>query len=94
MFNLQDIALQSPHVLSEIIEHEAVLIAPERAQSQVLNQTGAHIWQLLDGRHTLAQIADELARAYAVSPSQAVDDVLAFIEQLAARGLVTFLASP
>ncbi len=88
MINLQSIAHPGPDVISQIVEGEAVLIEPEGAQTQVLNRTGAYVWQLLDGQHTLVQIADELSRSFAVTPEQAADDVLAFVAQLAARDLV------
>ncbi|HSK61025.1 MAG TPA: pyrroloquinoline quinone biosynthesis peptide chaperone PqqD [Actinomycetospora sp.] len=57
-----------------------VLLGPETVV--VLNPTGADILELCDGRHSVADIVDELGRRY----DRVVDDeVTQFLARLAAR---------
>lgn len=53
-----------------------------------LNDTGATIWGLLDGRRSVEQIAAVLAERHGAPPDQVLPDVIAFLEQLQERGLV------
>ncbi len=49
---------------------------------------GAVVWELLDGRRTLGDIAAELCRRFDVESAQAESDVVAFLASLEGRGLV------
>jgi pyrroloquinoline quinone biosynthesis protein D len=60
-----------------------VLLHPETVI--VLNDTGADILQLCDGRHTVAEIVTELAARYQSVPD---DEVLRFLTRLVARRCV------
>ena len=53
------------------------------------NSIGARIWQLLDEQRTPIDIARHLADEYGVSVDRAGEDVAAFLDALAERGLVT-----
>jgi len=53
------------------------------------NSIGARIWQLLDEQRTAIDIARHLADEYGVSVDRAAEDVAAFLDALAERGLVT-----
>src|SRR5689334_1858460 len=61
------------------------------AQGQVLrglNATGAAVWELIDGRRPLVEIAGEVARRYAEPEPRVLEDVLAFARVLAEKGLI------
>ena len=47
-----------------------------------LNETGAAIWELLDGQRTLAQVRDALVAEYDVSIDKAEQDVVEFIQTM------------
>ena len=53
------------------------------------NAVGARIWQLLEQDRTAGEIARQLVDDYAVPAERAQRDVVAFVESLLARGLVT-----
>lgn len=53
-----------------------------------LNDTGAFIWQVLDGNRTLADIVRELEREYDVSPEETEADLVEIITELIDTGLV------
>jgi len=67
---------------------EAVLVLPEKSQVKVLNDVGARIWSLVDGRRSLAEIARVICSEYAVDEAQAREDVLAFAGQLLRSGVL------
>lgn len=49
---------------------------------------GAVVWELLDGRRTLAEVAAEVCRRFEVDREQAESDLVAFLDSLEGRGLV------
>jgi hypothetical protein len=52
-----------------------------------LNGTGGQMWQLLDGRRTLADVAADLAARYQTSADRVLADVMSFAKVLVDRGL-------
>ena len=47
-----------------------------------LSGTGREIWRLIDGKRTLGEIADAVARRYSVEEKQLQRDVERFVAQL------------
>jgi PqqA peptide cyclase len=65
-----------------------ILLYPERGLA--LNVVAAAVSRRLDGTRTVAEIAAEVAAAFVGAPDGEVErDVLAFLEDLAKRGLIT-----
>jgi hypothetical protein len=64
------------------------VVLPERAEVKVLNPVGVHIFSLLDGEHTVADIADALCQEFEVDPDQAVRDVVEFVAELGRHGML------
>jgi hypothetical protein len=81
----------SPHALvqGQQFENEAVLVLPDKGEVKVLNEVGAQIWQLADGRRTVREIAAAIGADYAVTRSEVEADTLEFITELAAKGIVS-----
>ena len=52
-----------------------------------LNQVGNHIWENLDGTKNLTQLLDSLLDHFDVSREEAEQDILAFIDEIKAKGL-------
>jgi hypothetical protein len=76
-------------VASRQIDGEALLVDLQRSTLQVLNPVGARLWDLIDGRRTVAELAQVLHAEYAVSLEQARADVQAFCEDLLHRNMLT-----
>ncbi len=82
---------KDPNVVSREIAGEEVLV-PIRKQTAdtaaifVLNETGASIWNLVDGQRTLADIRDGLVQEYMVEPERAAADLTEIVDQLQAIG--------
>jgi hypothetical protein len=47
-----------------------------------LNEVGARIWELVDGKATAGQIKDRIVEEYEVTPEQAEADLMEFLNQL------------
>ena len=58
------------------------------------NPVGAQIWERCDGRHTVAQIAGELAEEYDVTLEAATRDCRQFTEELVEQGLLQWRGEP
>jgi len=68
-------------------EGQHMLIYPEKGMA--LNAPAAAVAELCTGEHSVEQIVEQLAARHAATPRERVEhDVLAFLEQLAVRGLL------
>src|SRR6267378_341326 len=54
-----------------------------------LNEVGARIWELFDGRRSLREIRDILTSEYEVTAQAATGDLTMFVEHLTAIGALT-----
>jgi len=72
------------------VRNRPVLLYPEGAV--LLNETGAEILKLLDGRRTLRQIAEALKARYGAEDSASVEEILKdvteYLDGLVARELI------
>ena len=86
-FSDETVIRRAPTALSRAFEHEVAVILPAVSAVRVLNEVGARIWALADGR-TLAQILDVLVNEYDVERTQLRVDAEAFLAELQGRGLL------
>lgn len=78
----------NPRTASRLLEDEAVVIDPTTHVVRMLNPVGSRVWELADGHRTVAQIAAVLESEYAVSADEALQSVVAFVEELSQRELL------
>jgi hypothetical protein len=90
MITLDMIPSPNPAVVSRVIKDEAVLVLPARGQVKVLNEVGARIWSLVDGKRTVGNIIATIEAEYAVSAEVALNDTSFFLDQLANREIISF----
>ncbi|RLC81638.1 MAG: hypothetical protein DRI61_03620 [Chloroflexi bacterium] len=86
MLHLDDVLRIAPGVLFRQSEDELVVVLPGEGRFIVLNRTGAVVFQELNGKRTLDEIATALSESYSVSLERAQQDVLAFANKLLERG--------
>jgi hypothetical protein len=84
----------SPDVAAEPAHDELLVLDLSSGHYYGLNRVGQLIWQRLDGRTSLAEIADHLAEHFAVDRQRALDDVGELVAELVARGLVVTDPAP
>jgi len=85
---------RSADVVAREIEGELILIPIAAGGGDIeeslftLNETGRAIWDLLDGRRSLAEIASSLQSEYEDRDQGIQEDVLGLVSELAARRMV------
>lgn len=89
MLTPDQVVSRNPETASRIIAGEAIVLTPRDSKIRNLNETGSRIWELLETHPTVGSIIERLHAEFDVSEDQAREDVLAFLEELLARGLVT-----
>jgi len=76
-------------VLSSKIDEEIVLLAVDAESYLSLDPVGSRIWELLSEKpSTVDELADRLMEEYEVDRGTCLNDVLAFIDDMAARKLI------
>ena len=84
----------SGDVVSREIEGELIIVPITSGIGDLedelftLNETGRAIWQRLDGKRTLANVAADLAACYEGSPDQITRDVLGLANELLKRKII------
>lgn len=58
-----------------------------------LDSIGADLWHQADGRRTVSDLVQHLARAQHLEPQQARDSMVAYLQMLMTRGLVGLVVS-
>jgi hypothetical protein len=86
---LTDVVAHTPGVVSRMVDGEAVLVDPKKGMVRVLNPTGARIWEMIDGRRTVADLAACIGAEYSIEASRAQADTITFCEDLVRRGVLT-----
>ena len=74
-----------------IADEGGLVVLPGKAEVKVLNPVGIKVFGLLDGEHSIQQIVDAVVDEFDVTHAQALDDVQAFVSELAEHGM---LAAP
>jgi len=92
--NLDALYAPSADVVAREIEDELIIV-PITAEIGdledelfTLNETGRDIWNRLDGKRTLREIAAELADEYAAAPGEVEEDVSGLLGELLKRRIV------
>ena len=79
--------------VARVIEGETIIV-PVRGQVgdlesiYNLNEVGSLIWERLDGRTTVSQIVEAVSAEFEVTPEQAREDALDFLNGLESAGLI------
>jgi len=76
------------HILSEELDDEKVLYDPKTQNTYALNPMAAVIWDLCDGEHTPAQIAEEVLSVLEADQSQVLSDVIRTVNEFLEKDLV------
>jgi len=92
-FSDETVIRRASTALSRAFEHEVAVILPTASAVRVLNEIGARIWALADGR-TFAEVLDVLVNEYDVERIQLRVDAEAFLSELQGRGLLEAPPAP
>lgn len=89
MLTLDSVVRTAAGIATRESGKELVVVSPAQGKYLVLNQTGAAVFRLLDGKTSLRTIATRLGENSQVPLEKVQADVLALTEQLLERGVVT-----
>lgn len=84
------IPMPNPAVFSRHIAAETMLVNADNAASLLLNATGYHIWQLINGQRTVSAIIAEFSGQFSAPPPSLAADVVALITSLAEDDFVIY----
>jgi hypothetical protein len=87
MTDLKTTLSHSPSVVTRKTGNEYVLVPvtdniADMDSVYTLNETGAFIWELTDGKKTVGEIIDELVKEYDIDRETATEDVLLFVDNM------------
>jgi hypothetical protein len=92
---LSRIPTQAKGVASRLVDGVAVALTEgDQTLHTFDGAVSTHIWTLIDGSRTLAQILDEVQATFEVDRQRAQDDLLQFMQLLQDRGLVAVAGTP
>lgn len=84
-----DLFFRRSEVDANRLPDQSVLLYQRATNRAVpINQTGAAIWELCDGAHTLGEIVDALAETYDQDRSQIEQQARSFLDELMRLELV------
>jgi hypothetical protein len=89
--SMSSTVVASQQQISCDVADEAVLLSVQSGEYYGLNPVAASIWRLIQKPSALADIREALLQEYGdVSPEQCNREILAFLDQMLALGLVEF----
>jgi hypothetical protein len=91
---LESPLVRHPRVSARPRGEELVLCDDSGDREYVLNATARRVWELSDGRHTLASATLHIARAFGRSYAEVLPDVLGLVRGLREAGLLRSGADP
>ena len=84
-----DVPIPNPAAVQEDgTDGWTLLVNPDTAGAMAVNNTGALVWRLIDGRRTTAEITAVVRKRYPDAPDTVVDDVHALLAKLAEEGFI------
>jgi hypothetical protein len=86
---MEDLRLRTDDLSWREIDDEVIAVDVETSTYLGTNKAGALLWRRLGSRGaTRQELADLLVQTYGIEPGRARADVGAFLDDLAARGLL------
>ena len=73
-------------VLREEFDDWAILFNPDTAAAVGVNPVGVAVWKRMDGRSSLEEIVQEIKTGFEGAPEAALEEISAFVDQLAEQG--------
>lgn len=88
MLLLEDKFIRNNDIAWRVIDGEALIVSPKDSLIYPLNDVGARIWELLDGKRTVSDVASIICEEFEGDGKVIQNDIMSFIEDLLKAGLV------
>jgi methyltransferase-like protein len=87
MIDLNSVVTQSPSIVTRKTGNEYVLVPianniADMNSVYTLNETGAFIWEQIDGKKSVNDLIEALVNEYDIDEQTASKDVVSFIEEM------------
>lgn len=86
--NLESRPGKPEHVLARRTEDSLVVLNPQSGQYYALDDVGARVWELCDGRRSVSELVAILCGEYDAAAATVQEDVLELLADLAEEDLV------
>ena len=80
-------------VLREEFDDWALLFNPDTKDTVGIDPVGVQIWKLMDGKHDVHMVVEEIKKRFADVPETVQQEVQNFIDDLVERGFLGFEVS-
>ena len=87
------IPVRRPHLPWRIIEGRTVIVNPAQGQVHELNSVATVIWEKMDGRRSLEEIAAHLTDEFEVTAEQSDRDIQTLSQTLVDLQLIDFVST-
>jgi PqqD family protein of HPr-rel-A system len=86
---MSKLLVANPEIVFRLEEDEGILFDPKTGEIKLLNETGAFIYQLLDGKHSKEEILNRLMEEYdCADRTKAEKDLDTFLQEMRRSQLV------
>ena len=87
MAELKSVPSRSPSIVTRKTGNEYVLVPvtnniADMTSVYTLNETGAFIWELIDGKKSVEELINAVVDKYDIDPEKATKDVFSFIDNM------------
>jgi methyltransferase-like protein len=87
MIDRNFVVSRSPSIVTRKTGNEYVLVPvanniADMNSVYTLNETGAFLWEMIDGRKTISDLIESLISEYEIDKETAAADVMSFIEEM------------
>lgn len=72
-----------------MIDKEAILVDIKEGESIYFNEVAAEIWNSLDGKKTIKEIAENISDTFDIDPETAKNDTLEFLKTILDKGMAS-----
>ncbi len=79
---------RNKHIVSSEIDGETVMMDDSFSRYFGLKEVGTSIWRLLEEKHSIREICEQLTSEYDVDLEQCLEDVLPFLEELHTKNMI------
>jgi len=71
-----------------MVDGEMIVVSASGSNIIGLNETGALVWEMADGSHSIEEIVAAVCATFEVEGEMARRDVFGFVDELEAEGLI------
>jgi len=85
---MDDKPVRNPQVMLSQSGNDAILYHPTRREVHVLNPSACFVWELCDGEHSLASMAEVARSKFEQAPSSVEQEIAEVVARFRSLGLV------